>query len=101
MSRAFQQVKFVRNEGASKLATAFTQPAISRFATGKCGSAGVTEVDELPNGRDIERRKAFMMRLPDLSQEKDLPEDLVECRTRAAHAMCSDIDQELLEEQIV
>jgi hypothetical protein len=42
-----------------------------------------------------------MMRLPDVSQEKDLPEDLVEFRTRAAQAMCSGIDQELLEEQIV
>lgn len=49
----------------------------------------------------IERRKAFMVSLPDVSQEKDLSEDSTRFRIRAAHAMHSDIDQELLEEQIV
>ena len=43
----------------------------------------------------------LMVRLPDVSREKDLPEDSIGFRTRAGHAMRSDIDQGLLEEQIV
>ena len=42
-----------------------------------------------------------MVRLPDVSQEKNLPENSTGIRTRAAHEMRSDIDQGLPEEQIV
>jgi len=98
-ARVFQQVKSGRNESASKLA-AFTQPALSRFPPSmrqlrsnlgfrRCRMAGILSEGNL------------MVRLPDVSREKDLPEDSIGFRTRAGHAMRSDIDQGLLEEQIV
>ena len=88
---------------AGDVVGAFTVPGMARFAGRemqqrlpwsnptftRCRMAGISLTE------------GFTASLPDVSQKKDLPEGSMGSRIRAANAIQSDIDQELLEEQIV